>query len=135
MAYWLLKTEPSEYSADDLKREKRTTWDGVANAAALKHMSAMKRDDTAIIYHTGDERACVALAQVAAAPNVSDPKAVTVDLSFKSMLPSPVTLATIKTDKAFEGWDLLRIGRLSVVPTSDQMFDRVVALATSKKEG
>ena len=57
MAYWLLKTEPDCYSWDDLVRDKSTTWDGVANATALKHIRSMKKGDLALVYHTGDVRA------------------------------------------------------------------------------
>ena len=62
--YWLLKTEPSTYSFADLEREKRAVWDGVANALALKHLRSMKRDDLAFIYHTGDEKQIVGIAEV-----------------------------------------------------------------------
>ena len=59
MAHWLLKTEPDCYAWDDLMRDKRTPWDGVTNALALKHIRTMKKGDQALIYHTGDEKAVV----------------------------------------------------------------------------
>jgi predicted RNA-binding protein with PUA-like domain len=137
MANWLLKTEPREYSADDLARDMTTTWDGIANAAARNHIRSMARGDRVVIYHTGDERRCVALAEVVSAPRADpaseDEKAVVVDLKFKSMLPSPVRLDQIKADKAFEGWDLLRIGRLSVVPTPDKIWNRLIELSSTGK--
>ena len=68
MAYWLLKTEPDAYSWDDLARDKKATWDGVANATALKHIREMKKGDTALIYHTGDERAAIGVAEITSAP-------------------------------------------------------------------
>ena len=136
MAYWLLKTEPSTYSYDDLARDKRTTWDGITNATALKHLRTMKKGDLAVVYHTGDERAAVGIAEIVSAP-YADPKAddqklVVVDLKPKKKLKQPVTLDTIKADKAFAGWDLLRISRLSVVPTPEPMWRRVMQLADGK---
>lgn len=135
MANWLLKTEPGEYSAHDLKRDRKTVWDGITNATALIHLRAMKKGDRAIIYHTGTERAAVAIAEVAGNPypdpNEDDAKRVVVDIQFKSMLDSPVTLEQIKADKAFAGWDLLRIGRLSVVPTPDEVWNRLIELSKS----
>ena len=136
MANWLLKTEPSTYSYDDLVREKKTTWDGVTNATALKHLRTMKKGDLALVYHTGDERTIVGIAEVASAP-YADPKEdneklAVVDLKPKKKLKSPVALKTIKSDKAFTGWDLLRIGRLSIVPTPEPMWRRVMQLAGEK---
>lgn len=133
MAFWLLKTEPSTYSADDLRKAKVAPWDGVANAAALIHLRAMQKGDLCLIYHTGSEKCCVAVAQVVKPaypdPKQGDPKLVVVDLKFVRMLKTPVTLEQIKQDKTFAGWDLLRIGRLSVVPTPEAMWERVMALA------
>jgi predicted RNA-binding protein with PUA-like domain len=133
MQHWLLKTEPSTYSADDLKAAKVASWDGVANATALIHLRAMKKGDRCLIYHTGAEKRCVAVAEVVKAaypdPKLDDPKLVVVDLKFVKMLKTPVTLEQIKADKAFAGWDLLRIGRLSVVPTLKSLWERVMELA------
>ena len=134
MAYWLLKTEPSDYSADDLARAGTAAWDGVANALALKHLRAMKPGDRALIYHTGDERACVAIADVVgeATADTRDPKAFSIDVKFARRLAKPVTLATIKADPQLAAWDLVRLGRLSVVPTDAATWKRVLALAAGK---
>ena len=136
MAYWLLKTEPSTYSWDDLARDKKTTWDGIINATALKHIRSMTKGDLALVYHTGDERAAVGIAEIASAPRADpkkdDAKLVVVDLKPKKKLAKPVTLAQIKADPAFAGWDLLRIGRLSIVPVPAPMWKRVQALAAAK---
>src|SRR5690348_17870717 len=111
MAYWLLKTEPDCYSFADLLRDKRTAWDGVTNALALKHIRSMQKGDAALIYHTGDERAAVGIADVVSAPYAdpkeADEKLVVVDLKPKKKLDRPVSLSNIKADKTFEGWDLL----------------------------
>jgi predicted RNA-binding protein with PUA-like domain len=137
MSHWLLKTEPESYSWDDLVRDKKTAWNGVSNALALKHIRTMKKGDTALIYHTGGERAAVGVAEIVSAP-YADPKEkddrlVVVDLKPKNKLPRPVTLDEIKSDKAFAGWDLLRIGRLSVVPVPDPMWDRLLKLAEKEQ--
>ncbi len=133
MSTWLLKTEPSTYSFADLVGDKKATWDGVANPTALQNLRAMKKGDTLIIYHTGSEKAAVGLAKVIRAaypdPKQSDPKLVVIDLAPDRPLAHPVTLAQIKGDKRFAGWDLLRIGRLSVVPTSDAQLAAILQLA------
>ena len=133
MAIWLLKTEPSTFSFDDLMRDKKAVWDGVANAAALKHIRTIKKGDTAVIYHTGDEKACVGVAQVTSDaypdPKEADEKLVVFDLKPLKKLAAPVTLAQIKADPAFEGFDLLRIGRLSVVPVPEKMWKRIETLS------
>lgn len=129
MAYWLLKTEPGVYSYADLARDRSTTWDGVANAAALKHLRTMSKGDLAFVYHTGDERAVIGVAEVISAPHADpatgDAKAAVVTVKAKRQLAAPVTLATIKADPAFAGWDLIRLGRLSVVPVPPAMWARV----------
>jgi predicted RNA-binding protein with PUA-like domain len=136
MAYWLLKTEPDSYGWDDLAKDKKAVWDGVTNALALKHLRTMKKGDLALIYHTGDERQAVGIAQITSAPYADpkedDEKLVVVDLKPKKKLANPVGLDVIKADKAFAGWDLLRIGRLSIVPVPEAMWKRVGELAAGK---
>jgi predicted RNA-binding protein with PUA-like domain len=133
MARWLLKTEPDCYNWDTLARDKKATWDGVANALALKHIRTMKKGDLALIYHTGDERAAVGIAEVVSDPypdpKEDDDRLVVIDLKAGKKLPQPVTLSDIKADKSFAGWDLLRISRLSVVPVPDAMWARIEELA------
>ncbi|HLL89193.1 MAG TPA: EVE domain-containing protein [Tepidisphaeraceae bacterium] len=133
MARWLLKTEPSEYAYDDLVAAKVATWDGVANALALRHIREMKKGDALLIYHTGGEKRIVGEAEVIKGPypdpKADDEKLVVVDLKPRRKLATPITLAQLKADKAFEGWDLLRIGRLSVVPVPDAMWERIEVLA------
>ncbi|HZN64794.1 MAG TPA: EVE domain-containing protein [Tepidisphaeraceae bacterium] len=139
MAYWLLKTEPDCYSWDDLARDKSTVWDGVSNALALKHIRSMKKGDLALVYHTGDQRAAVGIAEVQSDPypdpKEGDEKLAVVDLKPKTKLPQPVTLSDIKADPAFTGWDFLRIGRLSVVPVPDAMWRRILDLAEAEAMG
>lgn len=133
MAYWLLKTEPDCYAWDDLARDKSTVWDGVSNALALKHIRSMKKGDLALVYHTGGQRAAVGLAEIKSAPYANpketDERLTVVDLKIKRKLARPVTLDEIKADKAFAGWVLLRISRLSVVPVPDAMWERILKLS------
>ena len=114
MPNWLLKTEPSTYSIADLQREKRTRWDGVKNAAALINLRKMAVGDPVLIYHTGTEKAIVGMARVFTA----DPVDGVVTLEFEKVLRHPVTLSTIKADRAFKDFALVRISRLSALPVS-----------------
>jgi predicted RNA-binding protein with PUA-like domain len=129
---WLLKTEPTTFSYADLVREKRSVWDGVANPVALKHLRAMKAADEAFIYHTGKEKAVVGIAKVVKAaypdPKADDPKLVVVDLVPVRPFENPVTLATVKADPRFAGWELVRVPRLSVMPVSDDQWKWIIAL-------
>ena len=133
MAFWLLKTEPGCYSWSDLLRDKKTTWDGVTNATALKNLRTLKRGDQAFIYHTGTERAAVGVAEVISAPyadpKMDDERLVTVDIKPLHDLKTPVTLSDIKADPKFQGWELIRQGRLSVVPVPPKMWKHVLELA------
>jgi predicted RNA-binding protein with PUA-like domain len=136
MAYWLLKTEPSSYSWDDLTRDKKTVWEGVTNALALKHIRTMKQGDLALVYHTGSQRAAVGVAEISSNP-YPDPKAkddriVVVDLKPKAKLAQAVTLDDIKADPTFAGFDLLRISRLSIVPVPPGMWKRIEQLSRTK---
>ena len=133
MAKWLLKTEPDCYSWDDLVRDKKATWDGVTNALALKHLRSMKKGDVAFIYHTGNEKQVVGVAEVTsnAYPNPKevDERIAVVDLKPKSKLKGPVTLETIKSDPAFKDWELVRNSRLSVMPVSEALWKRLEKLS------
>ncbi len=133
MAKWLLKTEPDCYSWDDLVRDKKATWDGVANALALKHIRSMKKGDLALIYHTGNEKQIVGVAQVTSNayknPKEADERIAVVDLKPKEKLKTPVTLDTIKSDPSFKEWELVRISRLGVMPVPDAMWNRLEKLA------
>ena len=129
---WILKTEPSTYSFDRLMKEGTAVWDGVANPVALKHIRAMKRGDRALIYHTGDEKSVVGIADVVSDaypdPKLKEPKFVVVELKAVRKLARPVTLAEIKADKAFADLGLVRQGRLSVMPASAAQWSRLVKL-------
>ncbi len=134
MAYWLFKTEPSSYSFAQLERDGRTTWDGVANALARKHLGAVKRGDRIAIYHTGDEKAVVGVA-AATSDAYPDPKAhgdaraVVVDIAPTRPLARPVTLAELKARPALAAFPLVRLPRLSVMPVSVGEWKEIERLA------
>ena len=131
MAYWLFKQEPSSYSYSQLEKDGKTTWDGVANNLALKHLRGVKKGDKVFFYHTGDEKSIVGIMQALSAP-YADPKdqsLVVVDVQAISRLPKPVSLQAIKADVYFSSWELVRISRLSVMPVPEPLWKRVVKMA------
>ncbi len=132
-AYWILKTEPSTYSFDQLVRDGSAVWDGVSNPLALKHLRAMQPGDEALIYHTGDEKAVVGLARVTSAaypdPKAKDPKLVVVELKPAKRLKRPVILAVIKAEPAFQDLALVRMPRLSVVPATAAQWKKLLEMA------
>jgi predicted RNA-binding protein with PUA-like domain len=134
--YWIVKTEPSTYSYDELASQKTAVWDGVKNNLALKHLREMKPGDQVLVYHTGDEKAVVGIAEVVslpyADPKQKDPKLTVVDLRAEGRLPRVVSLAEIKKDRAFADLALVRIGRLSVMPASADQFKRLLKLGGQK---
>ena len=134
MKRWLFKTEPSSYSYAQLARDRRTRWDGVANALARKHLRTIARGDQVLIYHTGDEKAVVGIAEAVSDP-YPDPKAngdegaVVIDVAAKRALPRPVTLAEVKQRPALEAFPLVRLPRLSVMPVSTAEWKEIERLA------
>lgn len=133
MPHWILKTEPGEYSFEDLRRDGSTAWTGITNPQALIHLRAMARGDAALIYHSGARKALVGTATVARPaypdPSKRDPRLVAVDVSAGEPLPRPVTLTEVKADPAFNDLGLVRNSRLSVIPVPPALFDRLLALA------
>jgi len=120
---WLMKEEPTHYSFDDLVRDKKTSWTGVRNALAQKHLRSIEKGDRIFFYHTGDEKAVVGIAKAAGAAYV-DPedgtgKLFAVDVVPLKKLKAPVTLAAVKADKSFATFPLVRMSRLSVMPVTD----------------
>lgn len=133
MARFLVKTEPGSYSFAALSREKRTVWDGVSNPVALKHLASIRKGDTVIVYHTGDEKQAVGLAEAVSDaypdPKLKNPKRPVVDLAPTRPLPKPVTLAQVKADAVLQATPLARQPRLSVMPLSETEFKRLMRLA------
>ena len=133
MAAWILKTEPTEYAFADLVKDGTTVWSWISNATALIHLRNVAKSDTLVIYHTGKERQAVGLARAAsgpyADPALADPKRVVIDVAAGQFLKTAVTLEHFKVDPLLAKSDLVRIGRLSVVPLSDAQLARVLKLA------
>ena len=120
-AHYLLKTEPSEYSFENLKKDGETTWDGVHNPVALRNMAGMKSGDKLIIYETADRKSAVGTA-TAVAVDASNPKSPELKLKAGKALTRPVTLAEIKANPEFADSPLVRQGRLSVVPLTAAQY-------------
>ena len=120
---WLFKTEPSAYSFAQLRADGRTVWDGVKNALALKHLGAVAKGDDVLVYHTGDEKAVVGIAEVAkeAYPDPTADKGepwVVVDIKAVEPFAKPVTLAAVKAEKSLKDMALVKYARLSVQPVT-----------------
>ena len=130
---WLMKEEPSNYSYDDLARDGRTAWTGVRNPLAQKHLRSIRKGDRIFFSHTGNEKAVVGIARAAgdAYPDPADKtgKLYAVDVEPVKKLPSPVTLASIKAEKAFASFPLVRMARLSVMPVSEAEWKRIEGMA------
>ena len=120
--YYLAKTEPSVYSIDDLKRDKKTTWDGVTNPQAVRAIKDMQPGDRVFIYHSGGVSAIVGLAKVLSAgrPDSNNAKSAVVDLEYLFSLDSPVTLTEVKQSKDFDDWALVRQSRLSTMAVPEK---------------
>jgi predicted RNA-binding protein with PUA-like domain len=133
MAYWLVKSEPTTYSWDDLVKEKQTCWSGIRNYAARLHLRNMKIGDEVFFYHSNEGTDIVGIAMVTKEayqdPTTKEDKWVAVDLKPVRKLKNPVTLETIKNDKRLASMALVRIGRLSCQPVSDTEWKVVMELA------
>jgi predicted RNA-binding protein with PUA-like domain len=136
MQNWLLKSEPSTYSWDDLVKEGRTHWNGVRNFQAAKNLKTMKRGDRAFFYHSGEERAIVGVVEIVkeAYPDPSDEtgRFVMVDVKALEPVPKPVTLQAMKAEKGLADLALLRQGRLSVVPVAAEEWRAICKMGGVK---
>ena len=135
MNYWLIKSEPNEYSWDDLVKLGRDHWDGVRNYAARLHMKNMKVGDLAFFYHSVNEKSIVGIAECVREyypdPTTDDDRWVVVDFVPKQKLKRPVTLAEIKADERLSEMALIKISRLSVQPVAKEEFDIIMEKAES----
>jgi len=131
MAHWLMKSEPGSYSWDDLLRDGETEWDGVRNPAARLHLKAMKPEDQALFYHSGDDKAAVGIMRIvrAAAPDPKDPNWVTVRVAPVRPLPRSVTLKAMKADPRLASLETLRQSRLSVSPVREDEWAAILDLS------
>ena len=123
--YYLLKTEPSEYSFADLMKDQDTVWDGVSNPTAVKNLREMKPGARLIIYETGDTRSAVGTATVVSV-SAKDPKKPVVKIKAGKALAKVVSLEEIKKEKIFKESPLIKIGRLSVVPLTAEQYEFLV---------
>ncbi len=133
MAFWLLKSEPDVYSWDDLVRDGETVWDGVRNAQAARNLKAMAVGDEALFYHSNIGREVVGICRVTR-PATVDPtddegKWVAVSVAPARPLPRPVTLAAMKAEPKLAGFQLIRQGRLSVVPVRPEEWASILEMA------
>jgi predicted RNA-binding protein with PUA-like domain len=135
MAHWLVKSEPSVYSYDQLEKEKETRWDGIRNYAARLHLRAMKKGDTVLFYHSNEGLNIVGIAKVSKEayqdPSTKDDWSA-VDIQPVKKLKKPVALEDIKKDKTLASMALVRIGRLSVQPVTDKEFATIMKMAGEK---
>lgn len=134
--YWLMKSEPNKYSWDDLVRDGKTYWDGVRNYEARNNLAAMKEGDLAFYYHSNKGKEVVGIVEIIASsypdPTADDPTWVVVDVAPRVAFNQPVSLATIKQDPKLREIQLVRRGRLSVVPVAAAEFRHVAKLGKTK---
>jgi predicted RNA-binding protein with PUA-like domain len=132
---WLFKEEPANYSFAAFTKDKQTTWSGVRNPVAQRHLHGAKRGDRIFYYHTGDEKAIIGIAKATsdAYPDPDDPsgKFAVVDIAPVKQLKRPVTLKEIKADRSFKDFPLVRISRLSVMPVTDAEWQRIERMSES----
>lgn len=133
MKYWLLKTEPSTYSYGDLVRDKKTVWDGVKHPKALANIRSSKKGDNVFIYHTGDEKQIVGIAEIISDP-YPDPKqdnerVMVFEIKPVKKLKRPVTLSEIKSNKKYADFRLVREPRLSVMLVPDEYWNDIIKMS------
>jgi predicted RNA-binding protein with PUA-like domain len=124
-SYYLLKTEPSEYSFENLQRDGATEWDGVSNPVAVRNLREMTPGARLVIYETGDRKSAVGTASVVSV-DASNPKSPVVEIKAGKALAKPVTLAQVKANRIFADSPLVRQGRLSVVPLTKEQYEFLV---------
>jgi predicted RNA-binding protein with PUA-like domain len=133
MAYWLLKTEPGNYSWEDLKADKKTDWDGVRNYQARNNLRAMKKGDRCFIYHSVKAKTVMGTAKVVRGahqdPTTDDERWLAVEIQAEKDVPNPVSLNAIKAEKSLADMVLVNNTRLSVQPVTEAEWKKVLELA------
>jgi predicted RNA-binding protein with PUA-like domain len=136
MSYWLVKSEPSAYSWEQLEKDGQTVWSGVRNYAARLHLRAMKKGDQVLFYHSNEGLAIVGIAKVIKEayqdPTSNDEAWVAVDIKPYKRLKNPVSLPQIKNEKRLADMALVRIGRLSVQPVTEKEWKVIMEMAGEK---
>jgi predicted RNA-binding protein with PUA-like domain len=136
MNYWLIKSEPGEYSFDDLLKDGSTIWSGVRNYAARNNLRAMKLGDPVLFYHSVDDKEVVGICKVSK-EHYPDPTATEGDWSVVEVVPGvkmnkKVHLTAIKANEALQNIALVRIGRLSVMPLEKNEFELILEMGETK---
>ncbi|MDE3235525.1 MAG: EVE domain-containing protein [Bacteroidota bacterium] len=136
MAYWLVKSEPFKYSWEQFEKDGQTFWDGVRNYAARNNLKAMKKGDLVLWYHSNEGLEMVGIAKVIKEsyqdPTTQEEAWVVVDLKPHKKLKKPVSLAQVKADKRLANMALVRLGRLSVQPVTEEEWNVVMELSETK---
>jgi predicted RNA-binding protein with PUA-like domain len=136
MSFWLIKSEPSTYSYDQLVKDGHTTWDGIRNYAARNHLRSMKKDDQVLFYHSNEGLEIVGIATVAREayqdPTTKEEAWLAVDITPYKKLKKPVNMQQVKADKRLAEMALLRISRLSVQPVTEKEWKVIMELAGEK---
>ncbi|MCU0381212.1 MAG: EVE domain-containing protein [Chitinophagaceae bacterium] len=139
MAYWLLKSEPFKYPWEQLLKDKKTCWEGVRNYAARNNLRAMKKGDLAFFYHSNEGTAIVGIARIVGEayqdPTTTEEAWLAVDVAPVRTLKKPVTLAQVKAEPSLAQMALIRLGRLSVQPVTDEEWKKVLDMAGEKNQG
>lgn len=137
MNYWLVKTEPGDYSWDDLLKDKKTHWDGVRNYQARNNIREMKKDDQVLFYHSVNQKEVVGIAKVSSKgayqdPTTDDDRWLAVEIKPVKALPARVHLSEIKENKKLAEIHLIRNSRLSVMQLKKSEFDEILKIASKK---
>ena len=134
MNYWLVKSDPDTYSWHDLQKDGNTSWDGIRNYAARNHLKGMKKGDSVLVYHSGGESAVIGIASVSIEhfqdPTTDEIAWLSVNLKAEKALKQTVTLSQIKSDPRLKNMMLIKIGRLSVMPVTNEEFEAIVELGS-----
>lgn len=136
MAFWLLKSEPSEWSWEDQVKHISTSWSGIRNPQALKNLKTMKKNEKCFFYHTGAERAVVGIVKVIKTfyfdSRYKNEKTGCVDVEAEKSFHKPVTLSSMKQEKILQNFALIRQGRLSVVPVPKRMWQYICHMGSTR---
>jgi len=136
MNYWLIKSEPSAYSWEQFKKDKKTDWTGVRNYAARNNLREMKKGDLAFFYHSNEGVEIVGIAKVVKEnyqdPTTKEPAWLSVDFSPYKELKKSVSLETLKKDPFFANMDLIRLSRLSVGKVTETEFLKICEMGEVK---
>lgn len=133
MKYWLVKSEPSAYSFDQLVKDKKTGWEGIRSYAARNNLRSMGKNDQVLFYHSNEGKEIIGIAKVVKTsyqdPTTDDPNWLAVDIAAVKKLKKPVTLLQVKADPELKEFELIRLSRLSVSAVSEKEWKHIMKLA------